>query len=50
VPHPYITTRTCTEVSIQASRDLDVEVDGLPKGKTATLRATLAPARYRLLI
>lgn len=50
VPHPYITIRTCVEVNVQASRELDLEVDGRAKAETATLRAKILPARYRLLI
>lgn len=50
VPHPYITVRTGVEVNIQASRELELEVDGMAKEETATLRAKIVPARYRLLI
>jgi hypothetical protein len=50
LPHPRITTRTAVEIEVRSGRPLRLEVDGRAVDRVATLRAKLAPARYRLLI
>jgi hypothetical protein len=50
LPHPRIVTRTAVLVEAQASRPLSCEIDGRPVARTATLRARLLPARYRLSV
>jgi hypothetical protein len=50
LPHPRITTRTAVEIEVRTGRPLRLEVDGRPVDRVATLRAIVAPARYRLLI
>jgi YegS C-terminal NAD kinase beta sandwich-like domain len=50
LPHPRIVTRSAAEIVVRTARPLRLEVDGLPLGTATTLRATLVPARYRLLI
>jgi hypothetical protein len=50
LPHPRITTRTAVEIDVRTGRPLRLEVDGRLVDRVATLRAIVAPARYRLLI
>lgn len=50
VPHPRILTRSAAEIEIRAHRRLPLEIDGREATRVATLRTTLLPARYRLLI
>ncbi len=50
LPHPGIVTRGAVKIEVDAARNLPLEVDGQIRPATATLRCTLVPARYRLLI
>jgi hypothetical protein len=50
LPHPEIVTRSGVVVEVEADSHLPLEVDGHTRPATATLRCTLVPARYRLLI
>jgi len=50
LPHPRITTRTAVAIEVRTGRPLRLEVDGRSADRVATLRAVIAPARYRLLI
>jgi hypothetical protein len=50
LPHPRILTRTAVEIDVRAGRRLRLEVDGREAARTATVRALLVPARYRLLL
>ena len=50
LPHPRILSRSAIVVDAEANRALPLEIDGLAHPATTTLRCTLVPARYRLLI
>jgi hypothetical protein len=50
LPHPGIVCRTAVQLAIDTGRSVPVEIDGRPVAATTTLRATVIPARYRLLI
>jgi hypothetical protein len=50
LPHPGIVTRSAVAVEVDAARPMPLEVDGRALPGSATLRAVLVPARYRLLI
>lgn len=50
LPHPRIATRTAVEIEVRTAGPLPLEVDGRSAGRVATLRVTVVPARYRLLL
>jgi len=50
LPHPRILSRSAIVVEVDANRALPLEIDGLSRPATTTLRCTLVAARYRLLI
>jgi YegS C-terminal NAD kinase beta sandwich-like domain len=50
LPHQSIVCRSAGYVDVTSKRALDLEIDGRAAGTATTLRATLVPARYRLLI
>jgi hypothetical protein len=50
IPHPRIVTRTAAEIDVRTERAVQLEIDGVARPRVTTLRATLVPARYRLLI
>jgi hypothetical protein len=50
LPHPAITIRRATRVTVRAARPVRLEVDGAPAGQITTLELTLRPAAYRLLV
>jgi hypothetical protein len=50
LPHSGIVTRSAVAIEADTSRRLPLEVDGRTCPATSTLRCTLVPARYRLLL
>jgi hypothetical protein len=50
LPHQSIVCRSAVFVDVTVKRELPLEIDGRDAGKATTLRASLVPARYKLLI
>ncbi len=50
LPHPRITTTTGRDITVGWARPRDVEVDGRPQERAASLHLAVAPAAYRLLV
>lgn len=50
LPHPAITTRRGTRVSVRFARPVPLEIDGHPAGRVSVLELELRPGAYRLLV